>query len=362
MLPDTDDISVLIQFLAWTLLYMTNRALKNTPLDAVFPTEHAMQAIWSRSHLTFATGLQRVVRSSTAPTIAYFKTLPLQLERVWAVYIIVLEKEGCLPMIYIGSGTSFQAGVKSRMQIYDTRVRTGKFMKEIPFYVDKALRDGYVITKKGFLVWSPIPPPSQRLQLRCLFLVLEAVFTMVFWAMNSRDKDYEMPALCPWPRKDFPYDGCCTHFSLNEGISNELDDVQGIDPAEFDRLEAERKKLKNRQYIANKGEGVHAANTKKYGEQALEEQRYKCTVCDLTFRSNAKLVEHQGLPIHINKAAGQGRSTKGRGGSQLAVKNKKFWCETCKHAASTEKRLAVHLKGPGHAKKLRTLASSSKLD
>ena len=47
---------------------------------------------------------------------------------------------------------------------------------------------------------------------------------------------------------------------------------------EINRIDDERKVVKQCLYIANKGPGVHAANTKAYSEKSLEEQRYKCTV------------------------------------------------------------------------------------
>jgi 5-methylcytosine-specific restriction endonuclease McrA len=160
-----------------------------------------------------------------------------------------------------------------------------------------------------------------------------------------------MPALCPWPLDSFTYDGCCTHFSINEGIPGHAEDGT---PEEINRVDSERKLVKR-----VKAGGV----SKRYGDKAEEEQRYKCTVCDLTFRSKAALLDHEKRPIHIRKAAGIPKVLARRGRQRnSAVTNKKFWCEPCKHAAPTAAKLETHLKGPRHAKKLRDLASSSKLD
>ncbi len=136
------------------------------------------------------------------------------------------------------------------------------------------MQDGYAITHKGLLAWTPLPLASERYALRCLFLVLECVFTLCFWAMKSRTKDYYLPALCPWPCDSLTYGGCCTHFSINEQI---IGRAENATPEEINRVDSERKLVKGRQYSANKGPGVHAAQTKAYGEKALEEQRYKCT-------------------------------------------------------------------------------------
>jgi hypothetical protein len=169
-----------------------------------------------------------------------------------------------------------------------------------------------------------------------------------------------MPALCPWPRDSLTYDGCCSHFSINESAIGVAESSTLI-REEINRLDSERKLLKGRQYCTNKGPGVHAAQSKASRDNALENQRYKCTVCDLTFPNEAKLLAHQELAIHIRKAAVTGRQTNGRGGGQNAISKKKHWCEICQHAVPSAARLSTHLKGPRHAKKLRDLAASSKL-
>lgn len=364
MEPTTSDISAHVLSLAWACLSQTNRALKNLHLDAAFPAKSAMENVMHSSPHEFAPGLMQVFQSSTAPTISDFKNLPLPLdnpkEKLWAVYLLVLEKDGHCPRIYIGSGTDSECGVRRRMTSYDTRSRTGRWSSVVPYYVETSLQEGYAIVHKSLLAWTPLPRASARYKLRCFILVLESVFTLCFWAMKSLTKDYYMPALCPWPRDSLTYHGCCTHFSINEQILGHDEDAT---PEEIDRVDSERKRVKSRFYIANKGPGVHAANTKKYGDKALEEQRYDCTVCELSLRSNAKLLEHQKRPIHIRKEAGIIKTPAGRGGSQIAVASKKFWCEPCQHAAACASRLQTHLKGPRHAKKLSYLGlSSAKLD
>ncbi len=102
--------------------------------------------------------------------------------------------------------------------------------------------------------------------------------------MKSRTKDYYVPALCLWPRDSLAYDGCCTHSSINEGI---VGHAENDTPEEINCVDTKRKRVKSRQYIANKGPEVHAARSKVYREKALEEQRFKWSVCDLSFRCNA---------------------------------------------------------------------------
>jgi len=55
--------------------------------------------------LTFADGLFETLRSANPPTIAWLKSLPTELEKRCAVYLLVLEKAGSRPRVYIGSST-----------------------------------------------------------------------------------------------------------------------------------------------------------------------------------------------------------------------------------------------------------------
>ena len=136
--PVTEDILVLILYLAWLCLSTTNRALKNLVLDLVFPTESAMEKIIKISPFEFAPGLLQTFQYPTPPTIAYYKMLPLHLLKLWAVYLLVLEKDGARPGIYIGSDTS-KSGVRERMECYDRRSRTKKPGSNIPRYVESSL-------------------------------------------------------------------------------------------------------------------------------------------------------------------------------------------------------------------------------
>ncbi|OBT58126.1 hypothetical protein VE04_01653 [Pseudogymnoascus sp. 24MN13] len=357
----TDDISAYTLSFAWKCLSETSRALKCPDFDFVFPTRSAMENTMHSSPYEFAPRLLQIIQSSTAPTISEFKNLPPPpddlKEKLWAVYLLVLEKDGHCPRIYVGSGTCSEGGVRRRMSHYDYRSRSPDMnVSGTPYFVNTSLKDGYAITHKCLLAWTPLPPASKHVKTRGYILVLETVFSLYLWAMKSRDKDYYMPVLCPWKIEGLEYDGCCTHFSINEHITGLTAHDHNATPEEIDHAYSERKQLQSRMYIANKGPGVHAANTKRYGDKALEEQRFECTVCVLSFRSKAKLVEHEKRSIHIRKAAGIVKLPAGRGGSQLAVTNRKYWCEACQHAASTQSRLSIHLNGPRHAKKLTYLA------
>ncbi len=298
--PITDDISEYMGWYTWAMLSGTDRAQKNLTLDKEFTSQDAMQSVMHSAGFEWAPGLLECLQSDTPPTIDWFKTLPMHYS-TWGVYVLVLEKDGESPRLYTSSGTSADIGVRKRMDVYDLRMELLRLQlvdnsiedkpnSKIPRFVEDSLAEGFIITSKGLLGWTPIPRPSEVWSLRCFVLVLEATFSMAFWTMKSR-KDYRMPHLSPWLLEAFTYEGLCSHFSINESIAGTP--TSGT-PEEINELAEERRVSKQALYIANKGPGVHAANTKQYGDSALEEQRYRCNVCDLIFRSNAKLQEHLG--------------------------------------------------------------------
>ncbi len=94
MLPTTSDLLIWMVWLCWTVLFLTDPALKNGKYAVFFPTPRRLARLMLSSGLCFAPGLLDVLRSTTPPTIAYFKTLQEPLPGVWAVYMLVLEKPG----------------------------------------------------------------------------------------------------------------------------------------------------------------------------------------------------------------------------------------------------------------------------
>jgi hypothetical protein len=330
--------------------------MKNLGLDHVFPSQEGMKAVMESSSFEFAPGLLGALTSRTGPTIAYFKTLPLHLEKLWAIYLIVLEKAGHRPRIYIGSGTCSETGVRKRINTYNRRSKNGVLDSGIPQYVETSLQEGYAITHQCLLAWTDLPLASERFHLRCFFLILETVFALMLWAMKSRTKDYFMPALCPWLVESLTYDGCCTHFSINEGVTGMAEDLP---PDEINRLAAEKKLENGRKYTAAKGPGVHVAQSKASRDKAMEEQKHVCDVCVRAFPNQYKLTAHLGRRIHAKKV-----QQKAEGFVQLKKKN---WCEPCQYEAADRTRPKKHLNGQHHFAMLRLLAnkankSSSELD
>jgi hypothetical protein len=193
--------------------------------------------------LTFAPGLLDVLQSKTPPTISYFKSLPLHLAKIWGVYLLVLEKPNHHPKVYIGSSTESRSGLCTQMSQYNRR-------QNIPIYVQRALDDGYTISSKGPLCWSPLPTAAETYRLRALYLAVEAASSLYFWTMVSRTQDYGMPRLCPWSFDTPEYDGCCGHVSLKEKV----EDTRGnFTPEQINTVDSERKLRNSRRDAKTRG-------------------------------------------------------------------------------------------------------------
>jgi hypothetical protein len=85
----------------------------------LFITSQAvLEEIASTTSIVFAPGFFNVFHAAAAPTIKYFKTLPTDISKRWAVYLLVLEKPSCRPKFYIGSGTKGRRGIQDRFMHY----------------------------------------------------------------------------------------------------------------------------------------------------------------------------------------------------------------------------------------------------
>jgi hypothetical protein len=219
----------------WTCLCDTPSWQKNSLFARFFTSQADLEEVASTASIAFAPGLFEVLQAATPPTVEFFKTLPTDTTALrWGIYVIVFEKTGCRPIIYIGSGTNTYGGVRSRLKQYDDG-----FL--LPRYVAKALDDGFDIVHKGLLCWIPKPTASNVPVQRLLFFALEATFTYMFWTLRARNRHYGMGHICLWDRKTLEYDECCSHCALNEGILGEFDLTP--EQLEAQAIEKEEKRL-----------------------------------------------------------------------------------------------------------------------
>lgn len=358
--------------LTWTCLNDTPVTQKHLYFDHFITSQAVLEEIASAASLFFAPGLFEALEATAPPTIQYFKTLPTEPTKSWAVYLLILEKPNHRPRIYIGSGTSSRSGVYGRFYQYDHQVT-------LPTHVEKALDEGYTIVHKGLLCWASIPTASLQPRIRLLFLAVEATLSFAFWAMRTTENDYGMAHICPWPVNiidapdSFEYDGCCSHCCLSEGTVGDF---------EFSAEELEAQAIQRKENNANKNvifaANYHykqmATNRDEYLDRKAEvnanykardpekfeklwrdnramhvkNKTYHCEVCKLTCLTQAdlnnhlKTARHQHKAIHLEK--------------DLATK--RFKCLTCAFATDIKPRLDKHLKSKRHLKLVAAPSSS----
>jgi hypothetical protein len=336
--------------LCWSMLGLAPWYLKNPTHDIFFPNKDALSAMLSL--VTFAPGLAKILTAATPPTIKMFKRLPKEYRGLWGVYVVVLEKKGRRPIIYIGSATDKKLGMHVRSLHYSR-----KNSRHIPQRVSKALARGYRITHIGLLCQTPIPSVKNRYLLRSLFIILETAFSFTLWAMRSRTKSYGMPKLLPWPIEELEYDGCCTHSALWEGI---IDENKGLTPEQIVIKEAQEA-IRDRKIARRAERNYHArlrkadpvaykrnsrAKNKKQHDSTKAKARFHCDPCDKNYQSLGALRIHETRADHIALVTGVPVSE-----VVAAIKAAKtHYCDTCDIAYATPESLTRHNKQKHAAK------------
>ncbi|OAL35812.1 hypothetical protein AYO20_04962 [Fonsecaea nubica] len=355
--------------LTWACLSST--AHPHPLFKKFLPSQSAIEILFSALSISFAPGLFEVLQASGPPTVEWFMQLPTHCEKVWAIYLLVLWKLGCMPRVYLGSGTEADSGVTVRFKQYDKLIW-------LPSHVQESLGEGYQIVHKGVLVWMPIPPPAEVPVLRLLFVCLEGALTFALRALSKRaNYTAALADLCPWDRNSLEYEGLCSHNPLVDPVKGQFD----LTPGE---REEHAQELKDRKYILNlegrerrKAEDPeayrleanrHRANfvknnpesaknsTQRHKVKAREEKRFYCNVCHVAFTNSTNLRNHLATKRHENKvkdAKGTPRYISPTMKIQNRIKaQKRHYCELCDFAAPTPFALKKHIDGKAHKKKL----------
>ncbi|CAO2656863.1 Nn.00g056660.m01.CDS01 [Neocucurbitaria sp. VM-36] len=336
----------------WTCLNDTPSVYKNPLFTRFFTSMEDVETIASTASINFAPGLFEALHSDSPPGIQFFKSLPTVDGLVWAVYVLILEKPGYPPRIYIGVATNAKSGVSARFKHYDE----GEYL---PRYVKSSLAEGFTIVTKRVICWVPIPTPAMVPINRLLFYSLEATFTCLFWAMKcSLEKDFGMGHICPWDRATLEYSGLCSHSSLNDGIIGDFD----LTPEELESIAAE-KEAKFREhkavnacnyhykqmatnydeYIGKSSERVAKSRALNPGRDKAHQARrvaeskanmtYHCTPCDLTVGTKQNYNNHMKTNGHAIEAN---------------AKTRPFKCRCCNIAFARQMTLNRHNKLPKH--------------
>lgn len=289
----------------------------------VLHTEDRLYNFASTRGIKFAPGLLDMLKSSRPPTIHNLKKLPQLPQdcKIWAVYLLVLEwkpkkkpKEGSGAeteaeddgqsegmerkfKIYIGSGTETISGLKTRFGQYDKGTT-------IPKEIWEALKkQGYEITYRGILCWTPLPQDGDQLNFRTrvLLTALEASLSIMLWSMVGTDQDeYKMPVRCPWDVSQLPYEGCCTHVSLTEVVRGE---EKAFTPEELKIVVAVRKtrsRQRKKDSVKRRTDsGVIAVTAKGVRHRAKTSGRFPCCLCAFNGKDRSALRRHNNRSKHV---------------------------------------------------------------
>jgi len=192
--------------------------------------------------------------------VSYFKTLPTNFAKQWAIYLLVLEKAGSIPKIYIGSGTDAKSGVSARLRDYDKG-------RNLPRWVQQALKDGYRIMSKGLLCETAIPSAGHAPLLRALFIVLEASLTFALWTVKTQtESGFGLTSLCRWGRHTLEYEGLCSHNPLKETVGRDFN-LSAEELEAPGAVASERNRKYNTTYMQN----ARAANPEKTRKLSKEQ-------------------------------------------------------------------------------------------
>lgn len=355
---------------AWELL-QTPRIPINTKTKVLFKTRAAYDRVARAHPLSFPHGLTRQLWSTKPPTLKFFKRLrtPRGKYKKWAVYFQLLEKRGKRAQLYIGVGTGLSVGVRKRLRDYDRRI-------SLPRFVRRSLRRGYKITHSGLLCWSDIPPVAEIFEVRARFLVIESVFTALFYACQQSRSEKYWDVIFPWTRHDISYEPLCNHqLALCERIRRE--EYSHLTPAQREevyRLRAERSRQKKREYdpvykakrIAEDRPGWRKQQngySKSLRERRIEDDapawRNKNNAAGR--RHTAKRLLEDPVAFRAKKAATSMKSynkdpvagaAKQRDRKAAVRAAKKHYCAPCDQACDSRSALDKHKKSKKHLAKL----------
>ncbi|RMD44198.1 hypothetical protein DV735_g980, partial [Chaetothyriales sp. CBS 134920] len=331
-----------------------------------------------------------IVVAATASEAAPLQYIaPFTDEKVWAVYLLLMEKPGSTAKVYVGSGTSSQSGVSARLSGYDRGNRLPRFIK-------RALDEGYTFSSRGLLCWAHLPPPTLVYLARLYFLALEAIFCHAFFAAFETKLDGLWTALLPWRREEVNWLPLCSHTALMERPHGEAEHVMTEEQLEVynrERLQRAKEQMALRSKIAedkertNDLEGYLArkrreklawtnANRSKVNKiaagvraRAIASRAHECKTCGVALASVTALAKHLASKAHEEQvrlaASGTAKPVSEAAliARRFADKNKasrKHYCATCDRAFNIKGHLDKHLASKKHLTKVAEGAKAAK--
>lgn len=348
------------------------------PYHSIFITSlYVLDAACSYLNLEFAPGLWDVLTSRTPPGLEWLKNLPSPRSEKdkYGVYLIVLEKKGWRPRVYIGSSVS-AGGYYLRTSQYHQKLNN----MSIPRSIMRSINLGFEITHIGILARcsnATIPAVFNEMA-RLIILNLECTLTRIFftrtiikdWFRHNVEMDAHLfadcflPGLVYWTSDSVEWDGLNTHspISIYETPTRSF----GLDDETVKDAEAKRRERRR----------IVDTNTlRKWRKRNLETGRYRC--CGKNFTVAAVLKRHRttdehkralGLlpPLKFKHPASLRATRSGyhNRATAKALRLRKHVCMACRpdEPFKTGQVLKQHINGPRHKKKMIALKKSLNLE
>ncbi|KAH7073806.1 hypothetical protein BKA63DRAFT_40801 [Paraphoma chrysanthemicola] len=250
----------------------------------------------------------------------------------WGVYIVVLEKPGCRPILYVGSSVNSQDGLHGRFADYFSAT-----FRNVPRYVRRAIQNGYKVTYLAVPFYFVRPSNPVLLGFaQTLTLCVEHALTFRLWTMVGSWNNCQSLAL--WKKDAQEYDGANSHSCTFERRS--LEDIKPEDIAQLLQERAERNKKKHDIWKATHQEEIRASK-KAYQEEHKEE------------RKTQKRDWNEANRDHVNEY-----------NREVAKKNKesgKFICSGCQKPFGKQRELERHQDSEVACKPKRDAARTARL-
>jgi hypothetical protein len=351
----------------------------NPVFKTLFSDRSNYDSVAASSPLTMAPRMDDVLSEADPPSLNFFLSLPEEPEgKHWGVYALTMEKDGCDPCVYIGSGTNADLGVRARMRSYAPG-RSG-----LPRFVQLRFGQGYHVSHIGLLCYTPLPSPGLAPRVQARILLVEATMTVTFHAAYAAVTDSWFSDLLFWPREKVLWKPLCSHLPFKEAVRGNLDlspeELEIIAALRTSRL-AERALEGSRRHRARKTQEDPVGYLQKCSAskqewwdknrervnktagrvraKAIEQNRFRCEDCDLPFQSKLALESHLQTKAHEDRAAGIAKSAPTVSAVAVAMVRARakaeqtHHCSTCDKSFENDWSLTRHLATALHAKRLR---------
>ncbi|KAF5555762.1 heat shock 70 kDa [Fusarium phyllophilum] len=321
-------ITKVLFLLCWCLVNIPD--YKHPCYKHVFPDFATLGSLLKLAGLSCPSQLSDTLSMATPPSLVQLKSLPDEVPiGLWGVYLLIFEKAGCLPAIYIGSGAAQVRGVRKRVLQHRT-CDVGS--SNCPAGVQKARQDGYTLTHSALLVSCPIPKAEHRPQLHVLIHLLEAAFCAIFWPFPSTDRTFGLGHYTPWPQESFPWGA----------IDEEKRERDRVLQVNYHR---ELRANPTPEFIASRERTwvKQKPATKLRQQEAVANKTYYCAPCRIACRDRTSLVKHQKTPRHKKRLEDHEKTPKDLSTNVRALRRLRTACERAKRTLSSSAQTSIEI-------------------